>query len=268
MLRAAMFVVCGAAACAAGGVYSFNWDIENKTGLDAKDFHVTIVSDKPLSQSWSYDGKFGEPTVEKKAGGLVYDISWADGTVSNDGKTHVGFRFKGDKEAKVSVINVRWTGGDSRQIGTFDQQPTFPGWKVAAGTTPTFNVARNDDNSQTSEIDESTVNRDVVFSGTRFGWFSDEVPLDLMQKGLLSGPSESPFLVSTDGTYAGPYSTFGVVPDSGFVVSEFAASFTASAGTITSTVIMQIEVPQPGGVLVLGACATACVGLRRRRIMA
>lgn len=262
------FLLCGMCACtASAAVHSFNWDIENKTGLDAKDFHLTILSDKPLTNTGSFNGAFGAPTIEKKAGGLVYDISWAGGTVAKDGKTHVGVSFDGEKGAKLSVLNVRWTGGDNRQIGTADQQPTFPGWKVAAGFMPAFNVARNDDNPDTDDVDESTINRNMLIQNARFAIFSSEVPLDQMQAGLLSGPSEAPFNVVTDGEYSGPYDTISTLPTEGFLVTEFTASFVGADGEISSTCIMQSEIPSPAGALAMGLFgAVLSVPRRRQRL--
>lgn len=241
--------------------YSFNWDIENKTGGAAHDFHVTIVSDKVLTHVKSFKGAFNAPTVNQQAGGFVYDVSWAGGPVADNVKTHVGLEFKGDTGAKISVINIRWTAANGRQQGPADKQPTFPGFQAK----PLFGFAMNNTASvQQDPLDPPPYNPDLLISNMRFALVDQQVPLEDMMAGLLGGPAEGPFSLPLNGEFTGPWLTLpSVLPDTGLLLMEGVSSYSGVEGTIQNTFLMQVGLPEPTtcGLLMAGA---GLLGLRRK----
>lgn len=265
-------VVCAGVGCLmwAGSVaaapFSFNWDITNETGGAAHDFHVTILSDKPLTHRRSFRGAFNAPTVNSQAGGLVFDATWAGGPVADGAKTHVGLEFTGDVGAKIKVLNIRWTDANGRQQGRPVQQPAFPGFKAAPLFGFSMNNTQNQDNPETTE-DEAALSPVQGISDLRFAINPNKLPLESLMAGLLTGATEDPFEIAVDGEFSGPFSGLpSVLPETGFLVMEGVSSYEGETGLIHNVFLMQagLLIPEPGVLSVMVAGAAGSLICRRR----
>ena len=267
---AVLLASCLSASSAAAASYSFNWDITNKTGAAAKDFHLTILSDKVLTKSDEFKGAFGAVTATKKAGGLIYDVTWDGGTVADNGMTHVGLGFTGKVGAKIKVLNVRWTDENHLQQGPPTKQPSFPGFKGKPLFGFTMNNTRNEDNPDTPE-DEAAESQDMFLDDLRFDHVLNPYPLDALMAGLLGGqPAEPEILLPVDQEYpplSGSWNTLpSVLPDSGFLVMEGTSSYSGPFGLIENHFIYQTQLPEPAGLfLFLGAVGLAALRRPRRQ---
>ncbi len=264
-------LVCsaGLAAPVRAAPLSFNWDITNETGAAARDFHVTIVSDKALTHRRSFNGAFGNPTITRQAGGLVHDVTWAGGTVANGARTHVGLEFEGELGARVSVINIRWTDANGRQQGRPVEQPSFPGFRARPLFGFSMNNTRNEDNPETPE-DEAAESPNLRISDLHFVINPTKTPLENLMAGLLTGIPELPFDIAVDSEFTGPFSGLpSLLPETGFLVMEGVSSYDGGAGLIRNVFLMQagLAIPEPSSLAAFLAAAAVLRARYRKRSM-
>ncbi len=104
---------------AASAVVSGNWDIVNNTGQDANDLHLTIRNARAVDFKESFNGPFGNPTVDDETiVSPVVGVDWSGATVGAGEKIHVGVEF--DKLFNsMRVVEAYWT-EDKNPIGAID----------------------------------------------------------------------------------------------------------------------------------------------------
>ena len=87
-----------------------NWDIVNKTGQQANDFHIDAYSDSNLKFVKSVNGAFGTFNHGQSIfNPLVKQYDWSNGIVPNGGITHIGLELSQDAANAINIQQAFWT---------------------------------------------------------------------------------------------------------------------------------------------------------------
>lgn len=104
---------------------SGNWDIVNKTGQAANDFHMDVYSDSNLIFHDSFNGVFSNFSHgQSPFNPLVKKYDWSGGTVPNGGKTHIGVELWQNDKNGINIQDSYWT-KDGQKIGSSVKLPGF-----------------------------------------------------------------------------------------------------------------------------------------------